>query len=869
MKKITNTDSDVACDTCKAFLSKNFFLTKQKIHSILLYFAAFLIPCILFSILLYLKNIYPFGDFSNCKDDLQIQYYDFFCYLKNVFNGEAGIEYTFTKTIGSSTLALIGYYLLSPLNLLIVLFKKSQIQLFVFIITTIKLGLCSAFTSFYLSKRFPYIPKYYNVVLSIAFAFTQYALGQSSNINWLDGLYMLPLIMLGVYLYVKESKYTLMCISITLSIIFCWYIAYMNCIFAVLYFLCELLLCDKFTNLKQRLIKILKFLILELLGVTMSFAIFLPVLLSQASGRTFDEGIINFETNGKFLDILKGLLIGAPFPSRDITFYCSILVLLFFFSFIFLNISIRKKLIIGSFFIVTTLLLFFKPLEYVMCGFKFVGSYAYRHGYLLIMATIYVAAMSLNTIYEQQVSVFKENKSIAYAAVTFVACLLMSDWVNGLDAKRLWIQIFVILIYILLLYVKHDSNGRFKYRKAFVSFIIVLVFFVELMFNAKFIFVRYNDSASHNIEYTTAQQETVDSIKVFDKEFYRMESTYNRGSGSDFFANESLAYGYSSVQSYTSTYESEIASLMIDFGYCTNEFPTFYINPILPMDSFLGIKYLMSEKNYAGYIKTDIDGLNDVYQNPYALPIAFKVADSADNNMKFTDSFEFINSLYSNVLGEKVNVMKEYTPISRELEADGITYSFENQNINANDILYMYIDNPSIQCSVFNDGNKVTDYNKGQWGMYSNIAYLGSVADIKSITISGDGITTNDFKPIFYRLDILELEKACKILKQGAPEIISIKDGYVKVRYDSEASGLVLFTIPKQEQWKIRVNDTNVDSSQSGSPFITVPVNSGENIIELTYSSKGKTAGLIISIVSVLGVVCIKEIKKKGCHNYE
>lgn len=868
MKKITNPDSDVACDTCKVF-SKKLFLMKYKMHGILLYSAAFLIPCILFSVLLYLKNIYPFGDFSNCKDDLQIQYYDFFCYLKNVFNGEAGIEYTFTKTIGSSTLALIGYYLLSPLNLLIVLFKKSQIQLFVFIITTIKLGLCSAFTSFYLSKRFPYIPKYYNIVLSIAFAFTQYALGQSANINWLDGLYMLPLIMLGVYLYVKESKYTLMCISFTLSIIFCWYIAYMNCIFAVLYFFCELLLSDKFITIKQRLIKTLKFLLLELLGVMMSFAIFLPVLLSQASGRSFDEGIINFETNGKFLDILKGLLIGAPFPSRDITFYCSILVLLFFFSFLFLNINIRKKLIIGSFFIVTTLLLFFKPLEYVMCGFKFVGSYAYRHGYLLIMTAIYVAAMSLNTIYEQQVSLFKKDKSIAYAAVTFIACLLMSDWINGLDAKRLWIQISVILIYILLLYAKDDSNSSFKYRKAFVSFIIALVFCVELMFNAKFIFVRYSDSASYNIEYTMEQQETVDNIKDFDKEFYRMESTYNRGNDSGFFANESLAYGYSSIQSYTSTYESDIASLLIDSGYCTNEFPTFYTNPILPMDSFLGIKYLMSEKNYAGYIKTDINGLNDIYQNPYALPLAFKVADSANNNMRFTNSFGFINSLYSNVLGEKVDIMKEYMPISMEQDAEGITYLFENQNINSNDILYLYIDNPSIQCSVFIDGNKVTDYNNGQWGMYSNIAYLGSVTGVKSITFSGDSITTNDFKPIFCRLDILELEKACKLLKQDAPKIISIKDGYVKAHCDSDSSGLVLFTIPKQEQWEIKVNGTIIESTQSGSPFITVPVNSGENTIELTYSAKGKTMGLIISAVSVLGLGFIREIKKKGCHNYE
>ena len=54
----------------------------------------------------------------------------------------------------------------------------------------------------------------YALMLSLSYAFMQYNLTQADNVMWLDGVYMLPLIILGVYKAVNNKKYyTSVCIG--------------------------------------------------------------------------------------------------------------------------------------------------------------------------------------------------------------------------------------------------------------------------------------------------------------------------------------------------------------------------------------------------------------------------------------------------------------------------------------------------------------------------------------------------------------------------------------------------------------------------------------------------------------------------------
>ena len=69
------------------------------------------------------SGLYPFRSKSNMLWDQDIQYVDYFAYYRNVLLGKADIGYSFTKSLGGSLVALFGYYLGCPLNLLVVFFQ--------------------------------------------------------------------------------------------------------------------------------------------------------------------------------------------------------------------------------------------------------------------------------------------------------------------------------------------------------------------------------------------------------------------------------------------------------------------------------------------------------------------------------------------------------------------------------------------------------------------------------------------------------------------------------------------------------------------------------------------------------------------------
>ena len=98
-----------------------------------IYAFAFLIPILFYITLFIWDGIYPFGTKSNLIWDLEIQYVDYYNFFREFLKHGTEGAYSFTKSLGGSVIALIGYYLASPFNFLIFLFPPEKIQLFVFL----------------------------------------------------------------------------------------------------------------------------------------------------------------------------------------------------------------------------------------------------------------------------------------------------------------------------------------------------------------------------------------------------------------------------------------------------------------------------------------------------------------------------------------------------------------------------------------------------------------------------------------------------------------------------------------------------------------------------------------------------------------
>ena len=74
-------------------------------------------------------GIYPFGDNSIVVIDANTQYITFLGYLKTILNGSNDFKYTFSATLGQNFVPLLGYYLMSLFNILVIFFKVFSLLL--------------------------------------------------------------------------------------------------------------------------------------------------------------------------------------------------------------------------------------------------------------------------------------------------------------------------------------------------------------------------------------------------------------------------------------------------------------------------------------------------------------------------------------------------------------------------------------------------------------------------------------------------------------------------------------------------------------------------------------------------------------------
>ena len=223
------------------------------------WFSRFIICCLAFfivfgliNLLYYVLKMEPFGTKAVSIDDAKIQYIDFFTYYVDVLHGVRPLSYDFANMLGGSSIGLFSYYLASPFNLLLYYFGKKGVYRFFNLAVALKLGTAGATFSWFLQRRFrDRIRPVFVLALSMGYAMMQYSVSQSSNIMWLDGVYMLPLILLSVYEVIHRKSVWRLVLSVAFCIFFNWYIAGICCLFSGIWFLFEFFFYDREEDRKK------------------------------------------------------------------------------------------------------------------------------------------------------------------------------------------------------------------------------------------------------------------------------------------------------------------------------------------------------------------------------------------------------------------------------------------------------------------------------------------------------------------------------------------------------------------------------------------------------------------------------------------
>ena len=140
------------------------------------------------------------------------------------------------------------------------------------------------------------------LIVSICYALMAYNINYYFHVMWLDGIFLAPLIILGIERLIDENKSILYGITLFLAIICNYYIGFILCLFSCLYFAYYLFLKYNKQGRKFILNRIKKFIIISFLAGMSTMIILLPTLLELFNiSRTY----IQMTNNFKILDFLS------------------------------------------------------------------------------------------------------------------------------------------------------------------------------------------------------------------------------------------------------------------------------------------------------------------------------------------------------------------------------------------------------------------------------------------------------------------------------------------------------------------------------------------------------------------------------------
>ena len=437
-------------------------------------------------------SVFPFGSITVMRMDLYHQYGPLFAELYDRIVEHKSLLYSWITGGGSSFLGNYLNYLSSPLSFLIFLFDKEDISYAITFIVALKCILSATSFSYYLKKSFNK-DNYFLSAFGILYAFSAYFLAYYWNVMWLDAMIMLPLIALGIEKIFKTGDIKLYTVSLVILFFANYYMGYMCCIFAVLYFfVCFINTYSNDGKLNKNAVYEKKYSTKALMnnvfinrGVKFAFASIIAALIcaitlvpvfmilknSSATSGTFPQ---TFKSYFDLLDLITShfaLLETTIRSSGDNVLpniYTGILTFILLPLFLVNNkIKLKEKATY------VVLIIFFvfcfnnNCAEYIWHAFHFPNDLPYRYSY---MYSFIIAVMGYKTILN-----FKgiKVKDIAYTGLAIISFVIICQkfLTNKMTNSTIYATIIFVTLWCGFLFLLKNKNAQ----KKTVSFVLSFV----------------------------------------------------------------------------------------------------------------------------------------------------------------------------------------------------------------------------------------------------------------------------------------------------------------------------------------------------------------------------------------------------------
>ena len=288
----------------------------------ILYALSALAPMTIMLVVWAFMGMYPFGSKSLMAVDFGQQYISFFGLLKNaILTGDlSSLSYSFTKSLGGDMIGVLGYYLMSPFNLIYILMPLKYFGAAVFLTIWLRYGAIGLSFAFLLIKRYKGLEsrKWMVPLFSTAYALSGMLVSYQMNVIFYDAMIMLPIVIVYLeQLLDGEAPYRYSFV-LGLAVLLQFYMGYMISIFVALYacfYVSPRLMVegDLKTKLKNYIPPLLQAVIYSIIGIGTAAVLLLPVFfnLLESKGQIGGGMTFSFAFQINPLDILAKMVIGG------------------------------------------------------------------------------------------------------------------------------------------------------------------------------------------------------------------------------------------------------------------------------------------------------------------------------------------------------------------------------------------------------------------------------------------------------------------------------------------------------------------------------------------------------------------------------
>lgn len=869
------------------------------IQSKMVYLLAFFIPAICLLVAYLIFGIAPVGEESVLVLDLNGQYVYYYENMRDAFWGNGSWVNSWSRNLSGETIGIFAYYLASPFMFIILLFPRAYITEAILVMQMCKVGAASAAMCHYMNRSRKL--SHGALIFSILYSLMAYMIVQLMDPMWLDGLILLPLICKGIEKLIDEQKWLYFIIPLAIMFVANFYIGWMLAIFSILYFIAYyFFISDTSVPFKFRdfLICGSKFAVGGVTAAACAAGLLVPLYFSLKLGK-FEFSTPNFsmKTQFDFLDFFVTLMpntYDTCRPEGSPVVYCGVLTIILIPLF-FMNdrIKLRQKIGYGMLALSVVLSMYMSTVDIVWHGLQVPNWLPYRYSFTFSFVLIIMAAQAFERI---EGITFKEIGGVFFLLFGYVLYIDKQGLENVTLLATVWYTIALGGIYALLVYM-HKKH----YSSMAVPIVICVFAIIEMVISAAYTMyqidgdVVYSRRSSYN-RYITLGRNTVQKIYDMDNDpFYRIESNYHRT------VNDAMAFNSYGISHSSSTLNSAPIEFLNHMGFSYGGHYIKYKGSTYVTDAILGIKYVM-EKGSAKPPEKDDGTLGDikvaenkhydkmvlangdnsdifyVYENPYALPVAFMADnDILDIDISSDNPFENQNTLLSALVTDtKADYFNrieidEIIPENAKPSTYGTHSKYvpriegENSHIEfiftapTEDMIYIYFPtsyerkvnlwlNHDFLDYYFEGGNKVIQ-TLGRFDAGEEISLIMTITEEKK-----EALFSNKY---FYYLDEEAFKRSIDELKQNPLVLEKFSETHLKGTVTSDKDGILFTTISWEPGWTILVDGEKTEPVEIADALIGIPMTEGTHTVEMKFFPKGMTVGIIISIGGIIAVIII------------